>query len=410
MERRLPLELNQFARIGKGVLSKSIGLQKNYVEEYVQGQDILNETKSGCYNCPVFKAKQQLIALGFIDAAEQINNKCRNCSSSVWETSYIQRKRYINEKNMFGYQPTLKSNAIKLLLLYHFLQPDAHGFLKNINIKSLASTIGCTVATINACNKVLADYSYCYISNSGIYDNHINVYLTEYKNYHKTAAEGGRGYITMSSDMLMDLIGISSLNTLRLNLKGILEVDNVSYSQTQNESYSTVDTTYKKLRDFLPAYCKNNVIRKALEKDDSIFDLTFHDKGVSFSIHEKYAQKKLRNAMMENTKENLINFVDNINEMVESLDNAIHPEEKTKIEEILSSLHISKMEKYPLLTLHLTDYEDLTSLALQYNLHIVHTAIIHIYNFYILNNRPVEKFGALARTVIRNMSISRAAA
>lgn len=405
------MELNQFARIGKGILSKSIGLQRNYVEYYENGPEILNENKSGCYDCPIYKIKQQLISLGLTDAAEQIHTQCKSCSSSVWEPSYTPHKRYINEKNRFGYQPTLKGNAIKLLLLYHFLQPDAHGFVKNISIKSLAMTIGCTVATIHACNKVLSDYNYCYICNSGIYDNHINIYLVEYKNYHKAAAEGGRGYITMSSEMLTDLISISTLNTLRLNLKGILEVDNASYSQTQNETYSTVDTTYKKLRGFLPSYCKNNIIRKALEKDNAIFDISFHDsKSVCFRIHEKYAQKKLRDAMMENTKENITDFVSNINDVLESLNNTEHPDEKTKLTEIRTLLHIVQRKKYPLLTLHLTDYEDLASLALQYNLQIVHTAIIHIYNNYTTSNRPVEKFGALARTIIRNMSFSSAAA
>lgn len=404
------MELNQFARIGKGVLSKSIGLQKNYVEEYVKSQDKLNENKSGCHECPIYKAKQQFIALDMAEAAEQLENQCKNCSTSVWEASYTQCIRYINEKNKYGYQPTLKCNAIKLLLLYHFLQPDERGFLKNISIKSLASTIGCTVATIHACNSVLSKYNYCYICESGLYDNHINVYLTEYKNYHKTAAEGGRGYITMSSDMLMDLIGISSLNTLRLNIKGILEVDNVSYSQTQNKNYSTVDTTYKKLRGFLPAYCKNNIIRKALEKDTSIFDLTFYDKGVSFSIHPKYAQKQLRNSMLENTKDNLIDFVDSINNAIDILETAKHPDEQAKIKESLSSMHISNMEKYPPLTLQTTDYMDLASLSLQYNPQIVRSAIIHIYNTYIASNHPIEKFGALTRTVIRNMSFSKIAA
>lgn len=404
------MELNQFARIGKGVLSKSIGLQKNYIEEYVQSEDKLNETKSGCHECPIYKTKQQLIAIGLTESVEELHAKCKNCSTSVWEPSYTQHVRYINEKNKFGYQPTLKSNAIKLLLLYHFLQPDANGFIKNVSIKSLASTIGCTVATIIASNKILSKYDYCYIGESGLYDKHINVYLTEYKNYHKTAAEGGRGYITMSSDMLMDLIGISSLNTLRLNLKGILEVDNASYAQTQNRNYSSVETTYKKLRGFLPSYCKNNVIRKALEKDASIFDLTFYDKGVSFSIHEKYAQKKLRNSMLENTKENLIDFVENINSTFDALENVKHPDEKAKIDEILSAMHISKMEQYPPLTLQMKDYEDLASLSLQYNIQIVHTAIVHIYNRYITAKHPVEKFGALARTVIRNLSFSHVAA
>ena len=174
------MELNQFARIGKGVLSKSIGLQKNYVEVYTKGPDVLNENKSGCHACPIYQLKQQLLSFGLADEAERIQEQCKTCSASVWEPSYTQSVRYINEKNRYGYQPTLKSNALKLFLLYHFLQPDAQGFIKDVNLKSLAETVGCTLATIQASNKVLQEYNYCYIGNSGLHNNHISIFLPEY--------------------------------------------------------------------------------------------------------------------------------------------------------------------------------------------------------------------------------------
>lgn len=398
------MELNSFARIGKGVLTKAIGLQKNYIEVYSQGPDVLNECQSNCHNCIIHQKKEELRALGLDEEADKIHCFCHTCPTSVWETSYTAEKRYINEKNRYGYQPTLKGNAIKLLLLYHFLQPDSHGFIKDICINELAETIGCTAATIDACNDVLQDYGYCYFCNSGIHDRYINVFLPEYKNYHLTAAEGGRGYITMSRDMLLDLCGIENLNTLRLNLKGILEVDNASYSDTRNDTASPVTSQYQRLRGFLPSYCKRNVIQKALEKNDAIFDLSFDDKNVTFTIKEKYAQKNLREQMLEETKESLIDHVDHINTVLGDAASARHPEEKVRLDSILSMMDINPSEKYPSLCLTLSDYEDLASLALQYNLNMVHMAISLIYNKYILRNHPIEKIGALARTIIRRKS------
>ena len=128
------MELNNFARIGKGVISKSIGLQNNYKEVFSKNGEVLNEQKSMCRDCPVHKLKEELRLLGLTEEASQIHEKCRECSSSVWESSYTIHTRYVNEKNRYGYQPTLKANAIKLFLLYHFLQPDGNGFLKNISI------------------------------------------------------------------------------------------------------------------------------------------------------------------------------------------------------------------------------------------------------------------------------------
>lgn len=399
------MELSSFARIGKGVLTKAIGLQKNYVEVYSKGPDVLNECRSNCHDCIIHQKKEELRALGLDEEADKIHCFCHTCPSAVWEPTYTEEKRYINEKNRYGYQPTLKGNAIKLLLLYHFLQPDGHGFIKDVGIKELADIVGCTAATIDTCNNVLQDYGYCYFCNSGIHDRYINIFLPEYKDYHKTAAEGGRGYITMSKDMFSDLCGIESLNTLRLNLKGILEVDNASYSDARSDTYSSVTSQYQRLRGFLPSYCKRNVIQKALEQNDAIFDLTFDDHNVTFKIREKYAQKNLREKMLEDTKESLIDHVDHINTVLCDAASAKHPEEKERLDAILSMLDINPSEKYPSLCLTLSDYEDLASLALQYGLRMVHMAVSQIYNKYILQNHPVEKIGALARTIIRRKSV-----
>lgn len=395
------MELSSFARIGKSVLTKAIGLQKNYIEVYSQGSDILNERKSNCCDCVIHQKKEELKMLGLEQAADQIHCFCHTCATSVWEHSYTAEKRYINEKNRYGYQPTLKSNAIKLLLLYHFLQPDERGFIKNAGIKELARIIGCTKATVIACNDVLQDYGYCYFSHSGLYDHYINIFLPEYKDYHKTAAEGGRGYITMSSDMLSDLCGIESLNTLRLNLRGILEVDNASYYDTRNSNMVPVTSQYRKLRGFLPSYCKRNVIRKALRENDSIFDLSFDDQNVTFALKDKYSQKNLRGEMLAETKEHLIGHVDHINNVLEDAAATTHPDEKERLHNILSMMNINVSAKYPPLMLTLSDYDDLASLALQYSSRMVHMAISVIYNKYIILNQPIETIGGLARTIIR---------
>lgn len=399
------MELNQFARIGKGVISKCIGLQKNYTESFTKNIEILNEQKSMCENCPVHSLKRDLRSVGLTKEASQIHEKCRECSSSVWEPSYTIHTRYINEKNRYGYQLTLKLNAIKLLLLYHFLQPDENGFIKNVSIKALADKVGCTVATIHASNKTLADYNYCYTCNSGLYDHHINVYLPEYKNYHKTAAEGGRGYITMSSDMLLALLDICSLNPLRLNLKGILTIDNA----TCDKSGCTATVSYTRLRGFLPQYCKNNIIRKALEQNDSILDSTFTDKEVSFSIRKEFNQKHMRDSMKKENEARLIDFVSNMNDALEAANSATAPFEKEQLEDVLATMNIRKCHQYPALIIRLSDYSDLAALSLQYNLSIVRTVIIQIYNHYTAKHQTVENFGALARTLIRNNSYSQIA-
>lgn len=395
------MELNNFARIGKSVITKSIGLQKNYIEVYEKGERVLNERQSGCFCCPVHKAKCQMREFDVTDALNFLECQCEGCSQAVYTTEYKTCKKYINEKNKFGYQPTLKSYSIKLLLAYHFLQPDAYGTLKDVSIKDLAELIGCTPATVKASNKVLAEYGYCHICESGLYDNHINVILAEYRDYHKTAAEGGRGYITMSASMLKKILDIEGLNTLRLNLKGILEVDNASFGNTENPELESATASYKKLRGFLPDYCKRNVIVKALQKDSSIFDLTYHGNAVTFSIHSEFAQKNMRESMLRIEEAQIKKYIENLNETLSRAGGFYVKGFDPLVDARMESYHIADTSRHTTIPLSDKDYKDLASMCVQYNCDIVQSAIITAYNSYTIRGREIRNFGGLIRAIIR---------
>ena len=388
------MELNSFARIGKGVISKAIGLQKNYTQIIVNGPNVLDEAASGCYNCACYNQ-----SLGITDAMQD-SMPCTSCTHAIYKPSHKVKTIYMNERNRYGYQPTLKSKSIKLLLLYHFHRPDGNGFIKNVNEKELADKIGCTVATIRACNKVLQLYGYCYVSASGTYDNFINVLLPEYKNYHKTAAEGGRGYITMSSDMLSELLSIKYLNPLRLNLKGILEVDNARINGSDS-----VISPFKKLRGFLPRYCKNNVIKAALENTSAILDTSFSEQGVIFKIRDIFSQKQMRKELFTLNQKGIEEYVAELNDNLERYKDAtsrFDMETAGQLWTRLTAQGITPTGDIPYISLHLSDYSDLAALSVQYNIHMVFTAIKQIYSSYIVSKKPIDNFGALARTFIRN--------
>ena len=392
------MELNNFARIGKGVLTKAIGLQKNYVEEYIKVSENINVQSSGCQNCPIHKIKSFLLENGIDSPASFLADQCRSCSSVVYDTKYETRYKYINEKNRYGYQPTLKSYSIKLLMFYHFLQPDSNGFVKNISISSLADALGCTVATILSCNKVLSDYGYCYFCNSGLADKHINIYLPEYKNYHKSASEGGRGYLTLSQDMMKEFLQIKSLNTLRLQIKGILEVD---LAQLRDANLASASLEYKKLRGFLPTYCKNNVIRSALKEDSALLHCDFSDRGVVFSVGSKYSQKHLRNELLCETQSSFEEYVDHLNDLLELASSDFEKHDDCIASNMLLEQGINKQEAYPPLVIKKDDYSSIASMILQYNLHIVRSAVVEVYNKYVVHARPIDNLGALVRTIIR---------
>lgn len=400
------MELNSYARIGKAVITKAIGLQKNYKEVYVKSEDKLNENKSRCYDCEIYKLKCQFSAIDLTEVCDALHEQCRTCSQAVWETSYTTQIKYINEKNRYGYQPTLKANAIKLFITYHFLQPDALGFIKNVSVKELAEFLKCTPATIRFSNEILNSYGYCCFCSSGIGDSHINVLLPEYKNYHKPASEGGRGYLNLSSDMLSELLSIDHLNTLRLTIRGILEVDNASIYDVTNPDLTDVTSSFDKLRGFLPSYCKPNVIRKALEQGDAIFQYSFSGNSVTFSMKEEYSKKKMRDAMLVESNQAIRDHVDCLNDVLElAEDDKKYFTHDERTQALLTMFSIGSFSAYPALRLTDDDYFDLASMCVQYNMNLVKHAISCIYNDYIARHIPVDSFGALTRHYIRNMSV-----
>lgn len=406
------MEMSNFARIGKGVISRMIGLQKNYTEEYhvKQGQK-RDEEKSGCHQCPVYQAKCQLRDAGLEEEADKIESMCGGCSDAVYITEYKTYKKYVNEKNRFGYQKTLKSSAIKLLLSYHFMQPDAHGLVRDVSLKELAELTGCTVTTVKAGNQKLMEYGYIQLCESGRYDGCVNVLLTEYRDYHKTASEGGRGYITISSSMMKKILHMEGLNTLRINLKGILLVDNASFRDMENPEMSSATATYKTLRGFLPGYCKKNVIIKAMQRDDSVFSFNCLDKCAEFRINREFAQKNMRSMMMSEEEASMKEFVVKLNRTLFAAGKNYIKGVNQTVDKYLSSYHIAEAEGYTLLQLCEKDYKDLAALCVQYNRDAVQEAVIKAYNTHILHGIKVRNFGGMIRSLIRiNLDASRAAA
>lgn len=391
------MTLSNFCRMGKATLTRAIGLQKNFKEIILTGPDKLDQYKSGCLSCPVHKAKNQLEMIGLSAQSNILNEKCHGCSSAVWEKQY--EIKYINERNIYGYQPRLKSNALKLLIVYHFLQPDQLGIIKNINVKDLALILQVDERTITYNNEILSNYGYCHFSDSGWGKNQINVLLPDYRNYHKPAAEGGRGYLTFSQDILDTLLP-QNLNQLRLTLKGLLETDR----QALVSGTAEVDITYDRLRGFLPVYCNRSIIRKTLsDMDTPIFDLQETDTYVTFRLMPDYNGKELRTQYIKENRKEMVDYLDTLNSYIDEAQVTSQEESRESIDMALNILGITLAEQYRPYFLHNNDYDDLAALCVQYSSSIVRQAVIDIYNNYI-NATPqlvIKNYGGLIRSIIQ---------
>lgn len=391
------ITLSNFSRIGKGVLTRCIGLQKNYKETIKTGVEKLDESQSGCFSCPIYKLKQELLLLNLSDEAARIEDMCHSCSTAVWQQQYT--FQYINEKNRYGYQPRLKSNAIKLLLCYHFLQPDANGLIKDINLKDLSKILHCDIKTIQNNNAILSEYGYCYFSNSGWYNNHINILLPEYKSYHKSAAEGGRGYMTFNKNILDELLNMTDLNQIRLTIKGLLETDNQSASGKAPQ----VKLSYTYLKGFLPRYCKRGIIQQALSKlNDTILQIHADTEHVEFALLPECDGKKLRKQLQEEKHLEMKDYIQSLNDLFDSAKDCL-TQDKENIDIALSTLNITPADTYEPIILHNHDYHDLAGMCVQYSSSTVKHAISNIYNSHMNCNgkrETIRNFGGLIRSTI----------
>ena len=218
------MELSKYARIGKAPIIKAIGVQKNHKKTVYTERQELDVNASGCFSCPNYKYAEFKEYMPE-EIQKRCSEICNKCPHAVYKTVLEESTCYVNEKNRFGYAPRLKAIAIKLLLIYHFCQPDDRGVVKNLSVKQLAELIGCTQRSVKNANISLSEYGYISLSNISWKPNTFCVKLSEYDTYALPADKGGRGYATFNKSCLMELLKIKDLNQLRIFLRSALEID-----------------------------------------------------------------------------------------------------------------------------------------------------------------------------------------
>lgn len=378
--------MRNFANIGKSVLTKALGLQKNYVEIVDKVIEIVDEEKSGCANCKWYKLKS------VIDENDDLHKSCveacENCPNRCMKTQNIYKKVYHNEKNMYGYLPRLKTNAIKLFLSYHMLEMDNNGIVMNVDLKKQAKILDCDIKTIKNNNRILKDYGYiCYTE---IDNNIINLYVPAYEEYFKPASVGGRGFLVLSKTTFEEILKIESLNELRLTLRQLMEFDILN-----NKNVDSIEKSYKELRRVLPDYCKRNIIQK-VSSNLSMFVTEIKDNIVKFVIKPEYNSKKVKEDTIESYKDDISNFIKEFNNDAVLVNNSTFDYNDSKYADFFGKEH----DWYRVIMFNELEIEDLASLCLQYSLNVVIKALSSIYKTYYLRGDKPHNLGGLTRTVI----------
>ena len=379
-----------FCSIGKAVLTKALGLQQNYREVIESEREVIDTEASGCESCRWHKIKT--VTRPDEELYAECESACASCPYKVMKTEITYKRVYHNEKNRYGYQPRLKTNAIKLLIALHFQdEVDNIGFIKNINLKGLAKLLSCNIKTIHNCLETLKEYGYISFTKTDV--NLITVWLPEYENYFKPASSGGRGFLTLSDAVFTELLSIKNLNELRISVRQLMEFEILT-----NTRKNTVEKSYKELRRMLPNYCKRNIIKRAAEKL-SMFIVEMKDNLIRFIIKPEYDAKTQKEQQLEFYEKELITFSQEFAHDVAELNTSIHNTKDSKYSDFFEG---TEVEEYRCWFFTPLEIADLATLCLQYSWHRVMKALQSIYRTYKLQSggTTIQNLGGLVRTVI----------
>lgn len=365
------MRLKRFFKVGKNTMIKMTSLQNTYTS--TNETDIFTSTtvkrkEHSCANCVMYKKyKEYTLTSEYKNSTEHEKNKvlkyfnryCDEYCSKVENNTYATS----NIKYHVGKRERLSRLQLCQLLLYYALGPDEKGIVRNISEKEVASILGCTTRTIRNNNKRLIELNYLLLS--WVSKNKYNVLLLDYESQHLTAQEGGRGYITMSNNLFMQLIKIKNVNSLRLEIRNLVKFDdqNVKRIKTRKASY-----TYKNIRAFLPSYINYQIIKNKIIKEASnIFHITKTNEGIIFTLKSEYNAKLQKKKISKEYEKYFLNYCVNKN-----------------------------------MVLSKKDYDDLIQMSFEYRFTTVIDALSIVYKNYYLKDVYIENYGGLVREIIEN--------
>ena len=388
--------MKSFASIGKLLLKRAVGLQRNFKEIEYEIISKLDEQASGCFACPNHSLKAVFAKEPKSKQYRKACEFCENCTMRVYKEESVEKVNYVNEKNRYAGEPghyihTLKTNAIKLLLVLHMMNPNRWGHIMELPINKLKTVLNCDRKTVCANLRKLREYGYIeFVNHRG----NLNVVLEGYENYFKPAKEGGRGFLTLSNALVEELLLIKDLTTLRIFLQQLAEVD----QKYQMESNRVVKS-YAELLRGLPEYCKPNHVKKHLEENvnNRIFELEVKEK-VTFRLNQKYNAKKVKTELINDSRKDLMFYVNRLNENFEKIN-----KENLRPDTFLPKIFCDPMkqnQKYLPFVVSNNAFADLAKMCWQYSIYSIMDTLNYVYVNYVLKHVPIENLPALVRVLL----------
>lgn len=367
--------MNTYANISKRLIVQALGRQGNYKEILTDKVDI---ESSGCLCCSHYLKNR---------GQHDMEGACSTCPSK----QYMVEEKYINEKNRYRTDDSLrlKTNAIKLLLYIHFLNPDSNGIVKNINTKDIAEKLNVNHKTIWNNINLLCDYGYIYWCRS--YKGLINVLIQGYK---EQKEKYGSGYIVVNDEWMKHILKCNNVTTLRIMIRETMNIDN---QNTTGYLFNTKETSYDRMRRYLPSYCKRFVIKEAMKKAEDIiagvFETSIKDDVIRFTLKESCSAKKRREEQLKENEKIIREFLKEYNKNINlSLTDRVEDERFAYLN--------NETRIVPAFSITGSETTNLAYLAISYGMEAVKNALYVVHRHYLSSGQEIRNIGGLVRTII----------
>ena len=269
---------------------------------------------------------------------------------------------------------SLSKSMIKQYLFLHFIPANKSGVRKRVSYSSLAKSLNVSTVTVRSNMDRLVKLGFIWVSEieRGLYD---IVIADEYKNHEV----GGKGYVTLSLDMLYHLLSFENVNELKLELKKVLWCD-------AKVNCNDFDITFNpsNMLKVLPDYIRPSKRKELLESSKSMFKVEKNTLN--------YDAYKTKNEMLLPIEKEIKNVIKDFFELTNM------PFDKFCEENRHNPIMELKVAMEEALVI-----SDLTGLAIQYNLDLVMKALIDIYTYFgSADTNDIINTGAFVRTWIEN--------
>ena len=374
----MDLQMKNFANIPIDSIFRTLGVQLKQTKNL----EVLEIEPLYCKNC-------------FRRLAD--SSACDTCPGNIHSVSVSGYTAKFDS----SYNRTLKSASIKLFILLFFYS-DSNGIIDSVNIRSLSDYIGCNKKTVIASLRSLelAGYIDYEKRNSLFYD----IQILNYQDMYKKAYQGGRGYVTMDKELLLDIMKIKDLNSLRCIIKLLFKA---SYNQIKSASkLAAAKVSFDTLKDSLPDYVKPHILRNAVSNVRAFFHSVNEDyKEFVVVLAEKYQGAVIKERLKADGKIKIPAFIKEFNEKIDRINKDIENGGNLSFESIsyLSDNSIMlppAVGKYPGLNINSNVKNDLFNLCPQYGADSIIAALKIFFTEYIANHIRIENVGGLIRKIL----------